>query len=499
MRAALLALFAASAACGSQKRATSGDAGTTDAGTDGAADQSAPPPWLKDAGLVTRTAVEKPLRELCGIASNPGDLPLANDPLSRGMRAGYFAAANDLGLARIRRDFTWSQIEPMEGTFEFAPFDALVSQASAAGVKLLATPYGTPKWAASDPDSSANSGPRNTTDYASFAGALATHFAGKLSGYEIWNEESDGIRFWAPTLGGDPAVYGQLLVNADQAMRNADPDTPVLFGGCTFDPQVIPPAIAFQSSVFQAVPAAASAFEGMALHPYEAYPPSTPPEHGSSLETPLRDKVEEEAWLLARHHDGSQPIWLTEIGWPVTVGDPLAALVTEDDQARYLVRATMEAAAAGAAAIYWYCLRDGSNPTAFPPEGAFGLLHNDEKVVGSIADGGDALDGGGDGGTYLEATPKKSYLALKELLAVVGARWPSTATPKVTGLPADGYALAFAGSDPGKVIALWTVTSTAMVELSGESGNVVDILGNAKGSSAGGVPVGPDPVYVVVP
>ena len=486
---AAFALASLAAACNSTPtEPPPTDAGHDAAKKDSSIDAKPPPPWQGEAGVAKRAPVKMPLRELCGIASNPGDLPFESDPLATGKRDGYFIAAKDLGVTRIRRDFTWSEIEPSEGVFDFAPFDALVAEGAASSVRFLATPYGTPRWAASDPDSSANSGPRNTTDYATFAGKLAAHFAGKLVGYEIWNEESNGFRFWAPTLGGDPSVYGPLLVAGHDALRKADPSTPVVFGGCGFDKQLIPSAITFESAVFATTPSAAKAFEVMALHPYELYPPSTSPEYGSPLETPLVDKIEEQAWLLERNGAGGAPIWLTEIGWPVA----MAAGVSEDEQARYFVRATIEAALAGADGVYWYTLRDGPNPTVFPPEDAFGLLRNDEAVVV-------AGDAAADGGTYVEATPKKAYRALKELLKVVGARWPSAAPPTVKGLPGDGHAVTFAGTVPGRVVALWTVTSTATVELAGTTGSVEDILGNSKGTTMGSVAIGPDPVYVVVP
>src|SRR5215472_1844591 len=229
----MLLLAASGAACHS----SSGAAPPADASTD-TSDAAPHPPWLGDAGLLARAPAQKPLRELCGLASNPGDLPLGTDPASSGKRAGYFTAAQELGISLIRRDFVWSEIEPSQGQFVYGPYDALVAEASAAGVKLLALPYGTPKWAALDPNAMGMiSAPRNISDYTAFAAAVAGHFAGQVAGWEIWNEENS-FRFWAPTASGDPATYGALLSAAHHAMRAADPATPVLFGGCVFDSQI---------------------------------------------------------------------------------------------------------------------------------------------------------------------------------------------------------------------------------------------------------------------
>ena len=59
------------------------------------------PPWLGDAELLPRPPSALTLREICGLASNPGDLPLGQDVGSVHLRQGYFEAANDLGGVSI--------------------------------------------------------------------------------------------------------------------------------------------------------------------------------------------------------------------------------------------------------------------------------------------------------------------------------------------------------------------------------------------------------------
>ena len=79
-----------------------------------------------DGGTVARAPTRRKLREICGIASNPGDLPVGTDPRSVLLRQGYFDSALELGGVRIRRDFRWQDIEPTEGQFDFSAYDALV-------------------------------------------------------------------------------------------------------------------------------------------------------------------------------------------------------------------------------------------------------------------------------------------------------------------------------------------------------------------------------------
>jgi hypothetical protein len=439
-----------------------------------AVDEDAGPSWLGDAGLVTRAPVQRPLRELCGIASNPGDLPLGDDPASAAMRKGYFDAAIDLGGIMIRRDFLFAQIEPVKGTFDFAAYDRLVNEAQARGVRLLGMMgYGAP-W--SNPASNGDDMfPPNPSDFADFARATAARYQGKVAAWEIWNEPNNGFRFWKPTLSGDPAAYGALLKEAHRGVREGDPAVPVVSGGTVFTPQLIEGAMDWLPKVYAAHPDLGASYEIAGVHTYAFYPPQRAPELGAGNDPPLQDKLRMHAWLLDKSGAGDKPMWITELGWPVY--DAVDAAV----QARFLVRATILAAQAGASGIFWYTLRDGPHPEAFPPEDAFGLLHND-----AVIDAGQ------------EASPKPVYGALKALLAVVGDRWPTTEDAPVRGLPADGRAVVFRGASGGAVVAVWTVTTpSAEVELTGAA-DLVDQAGHAKGALVGKLVVGPDVTYALL-
>jgi len=433
------------------------DAPRRDTGAD-ATRADAPPPWLGDAGLVVRAPVTHALRTLCGLASNPGDFPLGTDTASVSLRAGYFAAALDLGGVMIRRDFSFSDIEPAKGTFDFTGYDAVVAEAGMSGVRLLAVlDYGT-LWA--HPDAANADYPPDPGDYAGYAAAVASRYEGKLAGVEIWNEPNNGFRFWQPTLSGDPVAYGTLLATAAPAIRTADPGTPVMLGGTVFTPQLIEGAIPWLEAAYAARPDLVKSFDVAGIHAYQSYPPTTAPELGNGTDDPpLEDKIRMHAWLLAQHGGAAAPIWITEIGWPVQAG-----IVDLDTQARYLVRATILAARSGASGIFWYTLRDGPDPTAFPPEGAFGLLHYDAD-----ADAG------------VPPTPKPAYGALKTLLSIVGNRWPEASASGAPGPAANVYSVVFSGSDPGSVLAAWTADGAASSIVAPMGGTVVEQDGSTRG------------------
>lgn len=405
---------------------------------------------------------------MCGIASNPGDFPLGTDATSSALRQGYFDSANALGGVMIRRDFTWSEIEPAKGAFDFGAYDALVAQAQAAKVKLLGTlDYGVP-WANASSNGDLDYPPTNPQDFADFAGAVAARYAGQVDAWEIWNEPNNGFRFWKPTLSGDPAAYGALLEGAFDSIHAAAPSARVLLGGTVFTPQLIEGAIPWLEDAYAAHPDLARHFDVAGVHTYAAYPPQSPPELGQLADPPLEDKIEMHAWLLAQHGASATPIWITELGWPVYDA------VDEAAQARFTVRATLIAARAGASGVFWYTLRDGPNPTAFPPEDAFGLLHHD-------------------------SSPKPVFGALQTMLGVLGDLAPQSGDAPIGGLPSDGRAIVFSGG--GKTaVAAWTVSSNAAVTWTGGAADVIAQSGAAVGSVAASSPLAlsPDVTYVVL-
>ncbi len=466
--ATIVIVARALSACGDGEPAS---APASDAGEDR-------PVWLGEMGLRTRTPVARPLHTLCGIASNPGDMPLGNDARSAALRRGYFDAAIDLGGVMIRRDFLWHEIEPDRGRFVWDDYDRLVDEAGARGVRLLGMlGYGVPWANPATENGSTTFPPADPRDFAAFAGATAGRYGGRVAAWEIWNEPNNGWRFWKPKLSGDPRAYGDLVAATHPAIASAAPGTPVLLAGTVFVPQIIQGAMPWLTEAYAARPDLARSFDIAGIHTYEKYPPYRAPELDDDEDPPLEAKIQMHAWLLEKNGGGDKPIWITEIGWPVW------SRVDARDQARFDVRATILAANAGAEGIFWYTLRDGPHPENIPPEDAFGLLGNDQDV---------------DAGR--EATPKPSYIALRALLKVVGERWPVQESAALEGLPADARAVVFRGASGGAVTAVWTVTTeSATARIATGSFDVVGQDGASIGrADAGGVvSIGPDVTYLV--
>ena len=226
----------------------------------------------------------------------------------------------ELGVTSFRGSLRWDRIEPQPGVFDFSDYDPGLDALADRGIEQLGLlAYGNP-WASSDPDADSYYPPDDPADFASYAFATAEHFEGRISRYEVWNEQNAGYRFWKPDLEGDPEAYGALFAAAADAVHAADPAATVWIGGTFFHEQFIPGAETFLT----AMPAEAwERADGLAFHPYTFYPPSVPPEYAGPSATSLGDGeiplVEMIARLRAVAADAGRPdlpLAVTEFGWP---------------------------------------------------------------------------------------------------------------------------------------------------------------------------------------
>ncbi len=450
------------AACGKSSGAPAApvDAGVEDASDGGLPESPRPPSKLA-------------LRDVVGLSSHP---MLGSDAVSTAERTFEWARLAELGLHRMRTDVTWATVEPSQGAWDFSPYDTLVSDATAHGVDLLAVlDYGVPG-AASVPDAGDGYPPDPPSAFATLAAAVATRYAAHLTDYEVWNEPNNGLRFWQPTLEGDPAAYGSLLLATQKSLLAAQGNANVAYAGVVYN-YLVPGPVFVQQSL-QDNPGLAASLGTFALHAYESYPPTRGPESRVSGEVPLLDKLATMSGVLAAQGAKPVPLWITEIGWPVTSTDPLA------QQARYTVRACVLGALGGADRVFLYTLLDGPDPTAFPPEDAFGLM-----TYGDFA-----ADAGMPVG-------KPSFVAVKALMTAVG---DYAVQQRLPAQPDDVYLVqlqepagkrawiawrALDGASPVNV----TVPANGLVLVTYVDGTTKDDTATNPGYV---LPVGPDPVIV---
>jgi hypothetical protein len=386
-----------------------------DAGTD---TPSPTDPWEGLAGTGPR------VRDVLGVSSHmnqgPGDDALRTFELER---------CAELGGARVREDYTWSQIEPADDQWNFAAVDTQVDLAVAAGARLdILLVYGN-AWATPDGSNDA----LDVGEYGEYAGALAARYCGRVDTYEVWNEE-DLSAFWPPNP--NPAVYARLLKAAYVAVKAACPGATVLFGGLNsmgggdFTERWL-----FLQEAVAAEPDLCEFFDVLALHPYtfnQAQPPETDSDLSAAFDWPGQvGMVAQARERLAEAGCAPRPIWFTELGWPSYPPNDEAAT------GRFLARSVLLALQSGVEAYFVYTFWD-SDPAwtgLRPQEAHFGLF------------GWPVIDG--------QPRAKPGWHALKALSDLLGtARFARDLGPALQ-LPNDVWALAFVDEAGVVTVAAW--------------------------------------------
>ena len=278
------------------------------------------------------------------------------------------AAISDLGAKWVRIEFRWNEAEPSsKGAYDqniIARYDQAIDTARAAGAKVLVFVNGAPRWASGSRVPMTR--PQNAGDYADFLRYVAARYAGRVSAWEVWNEENTQ-RFWSS--GPSPAGYAALLKAAYPAVKAADPGALVVFGGVSQNDY------AFIEGAYQA--GAKGSFDVMAVHPYPGpNPPETVWYTGARIApnafTGFREVRNS---MLASGDD--KPIWLTEFGWSTTTTESWG--VSPAQQADYLTRAyRLLEQHPYVQLAYWYNLRNNFwDQDADTWETQLGLTHTD--------------------------------------------------------------------------------------------------------------------------
>lgn len=440
-------------------------------------DSPSPPRMVADLSAVEPMFAPSatPIGDLVAVSYQ---LPADATPAAQAIRAFTESALAQAGIHHARADLLWTIAEPDRGAFDWSAYHVKVDGYASAGVTTLPILcYGNP-WANAVPGTD-KTPPDDPADFAAFAGAAATEFAGELPVYEIWNEENVGFSFWQPRE--QPDRYADLLAAAAAAIRKADPSAQIVFGGLLDQPQLHLGAEDFLQLAYRARGKLASAYDILAVHPYPLYPPAVAPEVDSDAGEVSEPRMiaRLRAALAYWGDDPARPIWATEVGWPTY------KTVDEDKQARWTVRSLLLLAGAGVDRVFVYTMYDGPDPATYPPEDAFGLFHYQDASAGSFA-----------------PSPKPAWTAIATLIAVAG---PLAVTADVTaqlgGAPADAHAYQLAGPGARRVTAVWRTDDTAApvmvtVPVTASSLEVVDMLGGALPASAT-IALSGAPVYVI--
>lgn len=221
----------------------------------------------------------------------------------------------------------WKDVESSKGQYRnLARYDDAIAKAAASGAKVIVTVYTAPSWASGQDNP--ESPPLNPADYADFMRFVADRYRGQVSAWEIWNEQNTQ-RFWS--TGPDPAAYARLVRAAYPAVKAADPNAVVVYGG-TWENDY-----EFLERAYAEVPNLGDYFDVLGTHPYNGVTSPDQVElgpNGRIAKWSFAGYRELRATMLA--HGDDKPIWLTEFGWATFDGQ---WGVSEATQAEFLSRA----------------------------------------------------------------------------------------------------------------------------------------------------------------
>jgi hypothetical protein len=205
------------------------------------------------------------------------------------------------------------------------------------GTKVILDVVNAPRWETGS--SNVHAPPADPADYAAFIGVLAQRWAGRVTAYEIWNEE-DQSRWW--TGAPDPAAYARLLKAAYPAVKAADPSATVVLGGMTGNDYP------FLQGVYEA--GAKGSFDVVGVHTDTACNILSPylflrGEDGRMIPDSFLAYREVHATMLANGDE--KPIWMTESSWRTTSATCNEGAwagqkpqgIDEEQQATYLLQA----------------------------------------------------------------------------------------------------------------------------------------------------------------
>lgn len=322
--------------------------------------------------------------------------------------------------------------------------------------------------------------PTDLEAFADWAGQVAERYDGdgtddapgspRVAAWEIWNEpDQDGT--WLPHA--DPVAYGTMLRLAYDAIKAADSTAIVLNGGVmTFDTIGVN---AFMDRVVEV--AGWNSFDALSLHPWLIdHAPDSPslinPRQRFDVTIPGRIALAQQ-WVADR--GGGKPIWITEVGWS-TCGDrcePQFAW-SEDQQADYMVRTFVLAAANGVQHVSYFQLEDKFQGNQVPWSQA-AIVRDD-------------------------LNPKLAYLAYGTMVAQLQfAHYAGTGQFHVPGTLAD---YRFTLDDGGSVAVLWRTSGSQAIDFplaAGQGATLVQRDGAEEVLPAGGsarLIVNEHPIYV---
>jgi hypothetical protein len=128
----------------------------------------------------------------------------------------------------------WADLNPSSGTYNFSSLDTFIQLNQSRGSDIIYTLGRTPQWASSKPNQASMyypgqcAPPASLNDWDDFLQAIATHAAGRIKYWELWNEPDDTLFYC-----GDVPTMVLMAQHAENIIKGIDPSAVILGPGVT--------------------------------------------------------------------------------------------------------------------------------------------------------------------------------------------------------------------------------------------------------------------------
>lgn len=332
-----------------------------------------------------------------------------------------------LGFRWVRIQADWIQIQPKAGQFDWTLSDGLVAAARRQGLSILCTLGNTPRWASVyaaqvDPDTWMRNPPRDMSDWKTFVSAVTRRYQRDVASWQLW--ERLDVHYYR----GHGQEMAEMLGILSGVTRALDGSRHVVL------PEVGPIRLCPLQRYFR--PQTVDRFDIVGLSPAFATP-----------EQMLRPLGVLDTEIVQKSAPAKQ-VWISSLGWNVEpVPGPLREpVVSEAEQARYLVRGTVLALSHGVRRVFWKTYRDVVEGP-YQAQSHSGLLR---------ADG----------------SPRPSLQACRTLLSQLEGRHFTKAAawgPHLHGYLFDG--------ERGSLMVVWADREASTLAVSGQGATVTDLQG----------------------
>lgn len=285
----------------------------------------------------------------------------------------YYTHMKNSGAAWVRAPIAWGRVEPTNTTpanYNWSTADRVIGAMREGCMNMIITHVGAPGWAAT-----ASEGPIDKTplsEFGQYIKALVERYDGdgfndapgspKIEYFEFYNEPDEGAVPGGGRWGDDGDKYAAMLREARRALKEANPNAKVVFGGIAYDwfeDDPVEPG-PFRKEFLDDVLAAGGGahFDIMAYHFYPLFGNRWTGANGvAGDKLGLRSKTKAIRDKLAAAGYPNKPIFITEMGWhsddqqPTPWGSP-------EYQARFVVELFAESLAANVPMSIWFSLHD---------------------------------------------------------------------------------------------------------------------------------------------